>query len=392
MKGGRTNRRGPHTWSSYRKVGGIVSRVRFAAVVGMAAAVFVFVPAVFAWAGGSFIGPLHHVRVVASTIPANGDLNPYGVAVVPRSMGSLTKGHILVSNFNDSANLSGTGTTIVEIGPRGSFRTFASIDAGNLPGTCPGGVGLTTALTVLRSGWVIVGSLPTTNGMPSTARAGCLLVLNSDGHVVETISGRPINGPWDMTALDFGRTAVLFVTNVLNGTVAAGGDVVNRGTVARVELAIPATGAPRVFSERVIGSGFAERTDPGALAVGPTGVGLSPRGTLYVADSVQSRITAIPNAVLRSSSAGTGRDVTAGGHLNDPLGLAMAPNGDILTVNGGNGKIVETTPGGNQIKAKFLDRMGAPPGNGALFGLAITPNAEGVYFVNDGTNRFELLH
>ena len=35
-------------------------------------------------------------------------------------------------------------------------------------------------------------------------KAGCLLVLNDQGHVVTTFSGHGINGPWDMTAVNFG--------------------------------------------------------------------------------------------------------------------------------------------------------------------------------------------
>src|SRR6202140_4644720 len=152
------------------------------------------------------------ITKIASTIPSNGDLNPYGVARVPTTTGSLTKGNILISNFNNSANLQGTGTTIVQIAPDGITSLFAHIDANNLPGPCPGGIGLTTALVVLRSGWVIVGSLPTTDGTAATAQAGCLLVLDSHGNVWETFYGSLINGPWDMTAWDGGSTANLFVT------------------------------------------------------------------------------------------------------------------------------------------------------------------------------------
>src|ERR1700680_2914854 len=176
---------------------------------------------------------------IASTIPSNGDLNPYGVARVPTTTGSLTKGNILVSNFNNSANLQGTGTTIVQITPSGMVTLFAQIDANNLPGPCPGGVGLSTALVALRSGWVGVGSVPTTDGMSDTVQAGCLLVLDSNGQVAETFFGSLINGPWDMTAFDGGNNASLFVTNVLNGTVAGGGNIVNQGTVLRLDLSIP---------------------------------------------------------------------------------------------------------------------------------------------------------
>jgi hypothetical protein len=138
---------------------------------------------------------------------------------VQRSTGNLVAGHVLVSNFNNSSNLQGTGTTIMDIAPDGTANLFAWVNPATLPGQCPGGVGLTTALTVLRAGWVIVGSLPTTDGTSATAQAGCLIVLDSMGNVAETMMGALINGPWDMTALDQDTTASLFVTNVLNGTV-----------------------------------------------------------------------------------------------------------------------------------------------------------------------------
>ena len=183
----------------------------------------------------AFVGPLHHVTKLASTVPANGDVNPYGVAVIPRSTGRLGRDNILVSNFNNKANVQGTGTTIVQITPHGHVSLFAQVSR-HLRG-CPGGVGLTTALTVLRSGWVIVGSLPTKGG--NVSGSGCLIVLDRWGHVRETFTGRGINGPWDMTSADFGQVAVLFVTNVLNGTVAAKGKIVHRGTVIRLLLIIP---------------------------------------------------------------------------------------------------------------------------------------------------------
>jgi predicted lipoprotein with Yx(FWY)xxD motif len=339
----------------------------------------------------SFLGSLPTVDLPGhSTVPGNGDINPYGVAVVPRSIGRLVKGDILVSNFNNKANLQGTGTTIVQLSPSGSRHLFASITPASVAGRCPGGVGLTTALVVLRSGWVIVGSLPTKDGTPATARAGCLIVLNANGHVVETLQGGPINGPWDMTALDGGSVARLFVTNVLNGTVKAKGSVVHGGTVVRIALRTTGVSMPRVTSETVIGSRFGEKTDPAALVVGPTGLALGANGTLYVADTVDSRITAIPTAAARTSSAGIGSIVSHGAALNAPLGLTLAPNGNILTVNGGDGNIVETTRSGVQVATKTLD--GTSGGGGLLFGLSVRPGGTAVYFVDDGTNTLALLH
>ena len=351
-------------------------------VLGMA-----FTPTL-AWASGSYLGQFNTLSVVASTVPANGDINPYGIVVVPRSTGNLVQGNVLVSNFNAASNFQGTGSTIVEIAPTGAVKLFARLGPGGLHGPCPGGVGLTTALVVLRSGWVIVGSLPTRDGTSATAKAGCLIVLNSVGKAVETFSGGPINGPWDMTALDEGDEAVLFVTNVLNGTLAASPNVVNGGTVLRIALNISDGRTPSIDSEEIIGSGFPERTDPNALVIGPTGVALGSNGTLYVADTLQSRIAAIPDALERESAAsGGGVTISQGSSLNGPLGLTLAPNGDLVAANGGDGNLVEITPSGAQPATKTVE----PGGAGTLFGLAIVPGGNGVYFVDDGTNQLGLL-
>ena len=337
-----------------------------------------------------FLGHLNNIKNIASTVPANGDVNPYGVAIVPRTIGALKEKGILVSNFNNSSNQQGTGTTIDQIGRNGERQLFAQISASSVPG-CTGGIGLTTALVALRSGVVIVGSLPTSDGTSATAKAGCLIVLNPFGTPIGTFAGNGINGPWDMTALDLGHSALLFVTNVLNGTVQAGGSTVTQGTVMRLFLALDDDGAmPREISRTIIGSGFGERTDPDALVIGPTGVGFGGDGTLYVADTLANRIAAISNAATRTDSAGVGTTVSQGGGLNGPLGLAIAPGGDILTANSGDGNMVETTRGGQQVSVKGVDVT--MTGAGTLFGLAIAPNENGVYFVNDGNNRLYLLH
>jgi hypothetical protein len=365
-----------------------------AVAAGAAAVAFAVAPA--AQAGGPpspFIGQFHKIKTIASTVPHNGDVNPYGVAVVRRSLGHLVQGNVLISNFNNSKNLQGTGTTIVQITPGGHRTVFAHITKSNLPGSCPGGVGLTTALDILPGGWVVVGSLPTKNGMAATAKAGCLIVVNRWGQPVETLSGHGINGPWDMAAASYGGFAALFVTNVLNGTVAASPHVVHRATVLRLVLKLQGSNPPLLVRRTVIGSGFPARTDPAALVIGPTGVALNSHGTLFVANSLRNRITKIPNAVFRRHSAGTGIVVTSGGSLNTPLGMILAPNGDVLTVNGGDGLIVETTPAGMQIAHRFLDKTPPPPlGAGALFGLALKPHNAGIYYVDDAVNTLRLLH
>lgn len=357
---------------------------------------------------GSVLSRSKMIHTLASTVPDNGDVNPYGVFEVKSSVGRLAAGHILVSNFNAASNLQGTGTTIVDVAPDGSMSLFAQLAADKLPGTCIGGVGLTTALVVLRTGWVIVGSLPTADGTAATAQAGCLIVLNSEGKPVETFFGSLINGPWDMNVEDGERVAKLFVTNVLNGTVAAEGKVVRTSTVLRIDLNVSEAHMPSIESMTVIGSGFPARTDPAALVIGPTGVALSPscndtdaddcesngegnQPVLYVADSLSNRIAVIPNAATRTTSAGAGITLSAGGSLNDPLGLTVGPDGHILTVNGGDGFVTEITPRGRQIAKKLLDNTGMPPGSGALFGLIFDADL-GVVFVDDATNTLNVLH
>ena len=367
-------------------------------------AVFVAASAVLALgAAGAqaapFIAPFSpNPAPIATTVPANGDENPYGIVTVPNSIGALRRGDLLVSNFNDSGNLQGTGTTIVQI-PRagnnvgGTASVFAKIDPKMVQ--CLGGVGLTTALAVTRTGFVIVGSLPTKDGMSDTAKAGCLIVLNSYGKVVETIAGGPINGPWDMTAVDHGFFTTLYVTNVLNGTVAADtggpkvpGNVVDGGTVVRIQLLTIPGVRPFVLDEDVIATGFPERTDPNALVVGPTGVALAPDGTLYVADTQGNRIAAIPNAPFREFPVRNGGlTVSSGGDLMGPLGMTLAPNGDILTADGGDGNIVETAPSGVQTDIAADSAGGA----GVLFGLTVPPAFDGIYFVDDGDNTLRVL-
>jgi hypothetical protein len=356
----------------------------------------------------AFLSQFSNVVPGPSTVPTNGDVNPYGIVVVPQSTGDLVQGGVLVSNFNNTSNAQGTGSTIVQEMPDGTVTQFAQINQASTSGPCPGGIGLTTALSVLPGGWVVVGSLPTTangtgnDGTPQGIGAGCLLVLDSTGQLVETWAGGAINGPWDMTSTSFGNTAYLFVTNVLNGTVAADsgissdqpGNVVNGGTVLRIKVGLLHGQTPKMESQTVVASGFAERTDPGALVIGPTGVALNWNGTLYVADSANNRIAAVPNALWRNDTFGRpgGITVSTASVLDDPLGMVLAPNDNILTVNGNNGLIVETAPWGQTVDTATLDDSGAPPGGaGDLFGLALVPGNRGIWFVDDGSNTLNLF-
>ncbi len=341
----------------------------------------------------AFIAPLTNFSTVASTVPANGDVNPYGIVFVPTSVGKLQAGQVLISNFNakEGAKESGqgTGTTIVQVSTTGKITPFATINAKTLPGPCPGGVGLTTALNILPGGYVVVGSLPTTNGMSATAKYGCLIVLDSEGKPVKTIASKNIQGPWDSTAKSEGSKTMLFVSNALNGGPVIGKKTVDNSTVLRIELESGEDQTPTVLNETVIAKGIPWIDSAEALVLGPTGLALGANGTLYVASTENSKILAISEAMTRTTPVENGGSVlTEGGHLKEPLGMVIAPNGDILTTNGGDGNIVETTPAGKQTAVQTADRK---TGAGSLFGLAISPAANSIYYVDDGENTLNVL-
>ncbi len=324
---------------------------------------------------------------MTSTVPPDGDVNPYGIVVVPSSVGKLVAGDLLVSNFNDKSNNQGTGTTIVQVTTGGKTSTFVQIRSHRLPGSCPGGVGLTTALSVLPGGYVVVGSLPTTNGKSATAKYGCLIVLDPSGHPVSTIAGPQIQGPWDMTAVNQGSHTTLFVSMVLNGGAAEGVHTIDNSTVLRITLTSPPGQPPKVLAEHVIADRIPWRDDPSALAIGPTGLALAQNGTLYVADTLDNRIAAISDAMARTNAAhDAGTTVSMGQHLKQPLGLVLVPNGDILATDAGDGNVVEITPAGKQLMTRALDTK---TGAGSLFGLVL--DGDKIYYVDDGDNTVKVL-
>lgn len=303
------------------------------------------------------------ISSIALTIPTTGDVNPYGVARVKQSVGNLKEGHLLISNFNKSAGSAGKHPVVLDVGPDGSTSVFSRLVPEHLPGSCLEDGGFTSGIVVLRDGWVIVGIMP---AVAELARfPGCLVVLDSQGVPVDTFSGSLINGPRDLAVFETGREAKLFVSNVLNGRVATDGEVVNQGTVVRINLSTSRESPPRIDSLTVVASGFPERTDPDALVLGPTGLGLSPHcdgdeencpdygarqdPVLYLVDGLNNRIALVRNAAQRTTSAGLGETLSSGGSLNGPLGLIVAPNGHLLTVNREDGLITEITPAGQQV-------------------------------------------
>lgn len=319
-----------------------------------------------------------------STVPPNGDVNPYGVAFVPDGFnnggGPLQPGDILVSNFNNSSNLQGTGTTIVRISANGSFSTFFTTPGATLGGP---GTGLSTALAILKKGFVIVGSVPSSDGSIATSGPGSLLVIDNKGNLLSMITDPTINGPWDMTVEDQGDNVTAFVSNVF------------AGTVVRLDLHL-APHSVTVTKKTVIASGYQHRGDPVAFAVGPTGLVFDQaHDTLFVASTEDNAVYAVQNAEKATTSQGTGSIVyTDATHLHGPLGMATAPNGHLLVANSDvinsdpnqPSEIVEFT-----LNGQFVTQLSVDPSQGGSFGLAVNVKENIATFAAVDDNTASLL-
>jgi DNA-binding beta-propeller fold protein YncE len=253
-------------------------------------------------------------------------------------------------------------------------------------------------MTMLKTGWVIVGSTPSKDGTTATKGDGCVLVLDSNGNLVSAWSGPTINDPWgNMAVVDNGSSAILFISM-------AGFDVpaprvidpntklpvvIHKATVLRLELSVRDGKPPELVSQTIVGDGFAQRADVDNFLLGPTGLALGPDNTLYVTDGLENVITAISDATTRTTSTGVGKVVTQGGLLSWPLAMTWTPDGHLLVCNGKDGRVVEVDPvAGKQIYARWVNTNQAqsPPGNGDLFGIAMAPDNSGFYYVMDDVN------
>ena len=321
----------------------------------------------------------------SSTIPQNGDVNPYGVAFVPEGFpggGTISAGDVLVANFNDSNNTQGTGTTIVRqpehgpIAPPGTAITFFSSP---LPG-------LSTALGVLRGGYVVVGNLATPDGsfsniMCRKVQGSCALqVINRFGQVKATWPDQ--DGPWDLTIDDHGGWAHIFVSNVLSGK------------VVRLDVTVTSAGVT-LQNTATIATGYTVQPSMAAVVLGPTGLAFDERtDTLYVASTADNEIYSVSHASHRKTPVTKGDVVFSNPHLIGPLALRFAPNGDLLTANG------DATPNADPLhpseiveftrRGEFVREYNVDASQGGAFGLDTRADADGganFAFIDDVTNN-----
>jgi hypothetical protein len=327
-------------------------------LLGLATVALMLLPSIPVASAASALLP-----VPISTVPSNGDVNPYGVVLVAGNPGGkLLFADNLISNFNNSGNVMGTGRTIVDI------RTGAQISPPFYTAP-PAFKGLDLAFAQLGN-LFLIGNVPV-NG--SSAGPGALTVLNSFGTVLTRLADPKaafIDGPWGLAVNSVSSTmAQLFVSNLLNGT------------VWRLDVTVGGMTGITLTSETRVGAGYLTAVSFPASANGPAGLAYdSAHDILYVASEVDNEIFAIAHAghiTANQTSPGTVvyRDAA---HLHGPTGLVLfTGNGHLLTANddGVNvdpaqpSEIVEFVPAAPN--GTFVTQYSVDPANGGAFGLAI---------------------
>ena len=337
------------------------------------------------------------ITTIGSTVdPVNGDQNPYGLAIAPTTAGLITKGDLVVCNFNNASTpaaqggVQGTGMTIVGLHPAAGSKPYRIAQSAGLDGC--------DALTLLPDGSISAAAWSATSS-PLVSAAGVVTTPFSDAFAY----------PWGeaYVAATGTEPAAIYVSNAPGGNIAAG------GTIDRISLD---NDAQTSFTE--IASGFCSSGSPGMI-YGPAGLTYDPSNdTLYVVDTSSGSVIAIvgisgvgkdglvvngqctgattPTAVPTFSgpSMTSARVIAHGAPFNTPLSAALLKNGDLVVANADIGiqapsattnlliEVSPVVPGGFVGKPLQLDT--ATPG--ALFGLATAVDTNGneiIYFNDD---------
>ena len=330
------------------------------------------------------------ITTIGSTVPTSGngtgDNNPYGLAIAPATSGLITKGDLVVCNFNAVSGTQGTGTTIVGLHPTAGATNYPIAQDANLTGC--------NALAMLPDDSI--------SAAASAASANANPLVTAAGVVTNPFAADTFAGPWGeaYAAANGSNPAALYVSNL-------------DGSVDRISLNGDAQAA---FTQ--IATGFCHSGSPGAFFA-PAGLTYDPSiDTLYIVDTSSYSVVAFANVssigaagvvvngqcqapatpptpapTFSGPSATSARVIATGGMFLAPLSAALLPNGDLLVENADINisnqtpdlvfEISPVLPGGFVGSPVQLVNDGM---SGALFGIAITTDANNnpiVYFNDD---------
>ena len=338
------------------------------------------------------------ISTIGSTVdPVNGDQNPYGLTIAPATAGLITKGDLIVCNFNNGGTtaapggVQGTGTTIVGLTPSAGSKPYHIAQSASLDGCA--------ALTMLPDDSISASAWSATAN-PLVSAAGTVGLPFSDTFAY----------PWGEAYVPATSTqpAAIYVANAPGGNANTAG-----GTIDRISLD---DDAQTSFTE--IATGFCTSGSPGAI-FGPSGLTYDASiDTLYIVDTSSASVIAIAGVsavgmdgvVLNGQCTGTAtptpvptfsgpsmtsaRVIAHGTPFNTPLSAALLKNGDLVVANADIGlsnpsattnlliEVSPQMPGGFVGEPLQLDN--STPG--ALFGVAATVDAAGnqvIYFNDD---------
>ena len=154
------------------------------------------------------LAPTGVIPMVGSTVdPINGDQNPYGLVVAPETSGLITKGDLVVCNFNDGpTNTQGKGTTIIGLHPGTGSKPYRIAQSVDLLGC--------NALTMLPD-----------DSIAAAAWASNLNPLVSASGATGTPFSDTFAGTWGeaFVAATATQPAALYISNAPGGATNAGG-------------------------------------------------------------------------------------------------------------------------------------------------------------------------
>jgi len=317
---------------------------------------------------------LQHIKTIGSTVdPQNGDQNPYGLDVAKVDAGLLRSGDLVVCNFNNAANVQGTGTTIIALHPH--------------PKAAP----LRIAQNAALLGCDALALAPSDTIWAAAFAANDNPLVSSSGALINALAGGPWYGPFGET---FAPAHTPFVAAFYASNA---GD----GSIVRINI------RPTGFTFDVIATGFAVNGGAPGSILGPSGLQYdNQRDALYVIDGADNSVTvlrhvsfipagalAFKNGVPTGVAAFLVRRIIQGAPLNGPISSALLPDGHLVIGNTldptGTNLLVEITRAGRVVATKNVDTGAA----GALFGMVATGSVEValLYFNDDNDNTVKVL-